>query len=93
MQQTAKQHVQKSRAAAYGATHPVQLCVGVRCLLATLKQEAVAGAQRQRGNLRQGVRARLKDDQQDANRRGDLVEDQTLGDLRAQQGAGTVSHR
>ncbi len=47
-----------------------------------LEQQAVAGADGERGDLRQRVGARLEDDEQHADRTGLLLQDEALRNLR-----------
>ena len=61
--------------------------VRLRRLLAALEEEAVPGPDRQRSDLRQRVRARLEDDQEHAERRGDLLEHQPVREFHLRQRA------
>ena len=62
--------------------------VRARRLLATLEEESVAASNGEGGDLGEGVGAGLEDDEEDAEGRGDLLEDEVLGDLHLAQGAG-----
>mmetsp|Transcript_37522 Transcript_37522/g.83522 ORF Transcript_37522/g.83522 Transcript_37522/m.83522 type:complete len:461 (-) Transcript_37522:665-2047(-) len=64
---------------------PVQRCVGVCRLLAAFEQQPVTGAQGKGRDLGQGVRSRLKDNEQHANGGGHLVQDQAICHLSARQ--------
>ena len=59
--------------------------VRVDRLLAALEDDAVAGADGQGHDLRQRVRARLKDYEQHPERRRALLQDQPVGQLGASQ--------
>ena len=66
---------------------PVKHGVGVLCLLATFQQQAVARADGEARDLRQRVRPGLEDDEEHAERRGDLLEVEPIRDLHLAQGA------
>ena len=66
---------------------PVEHPVGVRGLLASLEEEAVAGGDRERRHLRQHVGARLEDDEKDADRHRLLLEHEAVGELHVTHGA------
>mmetsp|Transcript_7372 Transcript_7372/g.29046 ORF Transcript_7372/g.29046 Transcript_7372/m.29046 type:complete len:224 (+) Transcript_7372:2616-3287(+) len=55
--------------------------VGLRRLLATLEEEAVAGSDGEGGDLREGVGPGLEDDQEDSEGRGDLLEGESVRHL------------
>ncbi len=59
--------------------------ITLRRLLPALQQQPVPGADGERGNLRQRIGPCLEDNQQHADRRRDLVQNQAISKLRARK--------
>mmetsp|Transcript_22104 Transcript_22104/g.61356 ORF Transcript_22104/g.61356 Transcript_22104/m.61356 type:complete len:229 (-) Transcript_22104:879-1565(-) len=64
----------------------VEAGIGVCGLLAALEEEAVARADCQRSNLREGIWAGLKDDEANANGGGHPLKSEPLGNLQSADG-------